>query len=328
MIGNSALFRLAVSLLRRFATCDAPILIEGDAGTGKELAAREIHYGSRRHGRPFVQVNCGTLPDALVEDELFGPVSGAFTDARSARDGLVEIAAGGTLFLDEVDTLGAKGQMTLLCFLQDQESRAAGSSRFRTTDVRIVAASNAKLPELVERGLFRRDLFFRLNTLHVRLPSLREREGDVEVLTSHFIEAAAKRLQRATPRLSAAALAALNNYSWPGNVRELESVLLRAVLLTEGPEIGLGALSIPHGPDVAIASSGEPHFGTSDEFDRFAKAKARAIRAFEFGYLSEVIRRSQGNVTLAAKMSGTERRQLGKLLKKHGITPKASAELH
>jgi DNA-binding NtrC family response regulator len=328
MIGNSALFRLAVSLLRRFATTDAPILIEGDTGTGKELAAREVHYCSRRHSRPFVPVNCGAWPDALVEDALFGHVSGACSDARSARDGLVEIAAGGTLFLDEVDTLAAKGQVTLLRFLQDQEFRAVGSTQFRTADVRVVAASNARLPELVERGLFRRDLFFRLNTLHVRLPPLREREGDINVLATHFVEAAAQRLQRETPRLSAAALVALNNHSWPGNVRELESVLFRAVLLTEGTEIAATTLAIPPATDGAPASQGETGFGPGDEFDRFAKAKARAIRAFEFGYLSEVIRRSQGNVTLAAKLSGTERRQLGKLLKKHGITPKGATELH
>jgi DNA-binding NtrC family response regulator len=327
MIGNSALFRLAVSLLRRFATTDAPILIEGDTGTGKELAAREVHYCSRRHSRPFVPVNCRAMPDALVEDELFGRESGAMTDAHSARAGLVEIAAGGTLFLDEVDTLAAKGQVTLLRFLQDQEFRAVGSTKFRAADVRVVAASTARLPELVERGLFRRDLFFRLNTLHVRLPPLREREGDVNVLTTHFLELAARRLQRDTPRPSPAALVALNNYSWPGNVRELESVLLQTVLLTEGTEIAASTLGIPPARDAAIAAKAVTGFGTGDGFDRFAKAKARAIRAFEFGYLSEVIRRSQGNVTLAAKLSGTERRQLGKLLKKHGITPKALNEM-
>lgn len=323
MIGNSPPFRLAVSLLQRFATCDAPILIEGDTGTGKELAAREIHYRSQRQNRPFVPVNCGALPDTLVEDELFGHVHGAFTDARAARDGLVEIASGGTLFLDEIDTLALKGQVTLLRFLQDKEFRAVGSSRVRKADVRVVAASNARLPELVEKGLFRRDLFFRLNTLYVRLPPLRERIGDVNILAAYFLDLTAKRLNRAVPTLSAAALTALNGYSWPGNVRELESILFRAMLLTEGLRIEAGALGLPdsHCPMPATEAL---RASANDDVDRFVAAKALAIAAFEFDYLSAVIRRCNGNITLAAKISGTERRQLGKLLKKHGIVPKAA----
>jgi DNA-binding NtrC family response regulator len=325
VIGNSPTFRLAVSLLQRFATCDAPILIEGDTGTGKELAAREVHYRSSRQNRPFVPVNCGALPDTLVEDELFGHVNGAFTDARVAREGLVEIASGGTLFLDEIDTLALKGQVTLLRFLQDKEFRAVGSSRIRKADVRVVAASNARLPELVEKGLFRRDLFFRLNTLYVRLPPLRERIGDVNILAAYFLDLTAKRLNREVPTLSAAALTALNGYSWPGNVRELESILFRAVLLTEGPRIEAGTLDLPdsHCPMLATEAL-RASSSTSEDVDRFVAAKALAIAAFEFDYLSAVIRRCNGNVTLAAKISGTERRQLGKLLKKHGIVPKAA----
>jgi len=327
MLGNSPAFRLAVSLLRRFAACDAPVLIEGDTGTGKELAAREIHYRSARQERPFVPVNCGAVPDALMEDELFGHVTGAYTDARSPRDGLVEIAVGGTLFLDEIDTLPPKGQVSLLRFLQDHQFRAVGSTKVRTADVRVVAACNSNLKDLVEEGHFRRDLFFRLNALYVRLPSLREREGDINVLTSHFLDLAAKRLKRVAPRLSAAAMKALNDYAWPGNVRELESVLFRAVLMTEGAEIAASTVGLHAASDPVVVRDVGVRFSSRDEFDRFVKAKAVVVTAFEFGYLNELIRRSNGNITLAAKMSGTERRQLGKLLKKHGIIPKAAQQM-
>jgi DNA-binding NtrC family response regulator len=161
----------------------------------------------------------------------------------------------------------------------------------------------------------------------LRLPLLREREGDINILAAHFLDLAAKRLKRVAPRLSVAALAALNGHSWPGNVRELESILYRAVLLTEGMEIAASALGLHVAPSPMSITTSDIGFSSGDEFDRFGKAKALAITAFEFGYLNELIRRSNGNITLAAKISGTERRQLGKLLKKHGIIPKAAQQL-
>jgi DNA-binding NtrC family response regulator len=321
MIGDSPQFRSAVALLRRFASCDAPVLIEGETGTGKELAAREIHYSSARQGQPFIPVNCGALPDALIEDELFGHVRGAFTDARTGREGLVEIAGGGTLFLDEVDTLAAKGQVTLLRFLQDRRYRSVGSTETRTTDVRVVAASNSQLSELVERGSFRRDLLYRLNTLRVRLPALRERIGDVPLLCSHFLRSAALNLNRPLPSLTPEAQTALIHHPWPGNIRELESVIFRAVLLADGRAIGMSILDLPASTQSseARAEGDDGASSSANSFERFGRAKSRAIAAFEVGYLTEAIRRSNGSITLAAKLSGTERRQLGKLLKKHGL---------
>ena len=174
----------------------------------------------------------------------------------------------------------------------------------------------------MEKGQFRRDLYFRLNTLHVRLPLLRERMGDINILAAHFTETASARLNRPAPRLTPEALWSLNDYSWPGNVRELESILFRAVLLTEGTEIHASTLGLPLSLSMPSISHSHIPSSSADEFARFVKAKALAISAFEVDYLNAIIRYTNGNVTLAAKISGTERRQLGKLLKKHGIIPK------
>jgi DNA-binding NtrC family response regulator len=320
MIGEAPSFQTAVALLQRFARCDAHVLIEGETGTGKELAAREIHYGSPRHVRAFVPVSCGALPEALVENELFGHSSGAYTDAKSTQPGLVDLAEGGTLFLDEVDTLTRKGQVTLLRFLQDREYRPVGSARVRTADVRVVAATNASLQELVDAGRFRRDLLYRLNPLSVRLPPLRERAGDVALLAAHFVDAAARRLGCChVPRLADGALARLEAYAWPGNVRELESVLFRAVLLSAGADLDADAL-VESAPDGVCRAAREPAPAPGPhEITLFSSAKSRALVEFERGYLTSLMRRSNGNVTLAARLSGTERRQLGKLLKKHGL---------
>jgi DNA-binding NtrC family response regulator len=319
MIGKASVFRATVALLQRFAQCDAHVLIEGETGTGKELAAREIHYSSPRRHRAFVPVSCGALPDALVENELFGHSPGAYTDAKSAQPGLVDLAEGGTLFLDEVDTLTRKGQVTLLRFLQDREYRAVGSTRVRVADVRVVAATNASLQDLADIGRFRRDLLYRLNPLSVRLPPLRERSGDVALLAAHFVQTAAKRLGLDAPRLGNDAVARLEAHVWPGNVRELESVVFRAVLLSVGDEIDASTL-VASAPDGAAWAPGEDVASSPPlELPPFSSAKSRAMSEFERGYLTDLMLRSSGNVTLAARLSGTERRQLGKLLKKHGI---------
>jgi transcriptional regulator with GAF, ATPase, and Fis domain len=327
MIGDSVELRAALELLWHFAQCDVPVLLAGETGTGKELAAREVHYCSARRKQPFVPVNCGALPDALVENELFGHVSGAYTDARAAQPGLVEIAAGGTLFLDEVDTLSPKAQIVLLRFLQDQEFRPVGSGKLRTANVRIISASNADLQKLTNDGQFRHDLFYRLNPLYVYLPPLRDRPGDIALLARHFIRLASKRLGRPEPELSVEALAWLSGYSWPGNVRELESVMLRVVLLSVGPELGVSTLArVGLGNGVSQPPNTMPP-GPPADFGRFQAEKSSAIKAFELRYLGELMQRSNGNVTLAARLSGTERRHLGRLLKKHGIPARSALSL-
>ena len=320
MLGQSSAYRAARAQLQRYARCDALVLIEGETGTGKELAAREIHYASTRRDRPFVPVNCGAIQDGLIENELFGHQRGAFTDARNAQPGLVDHARGGTLFLDEVDSLSAKAQVTLLRFLQDNEYRPVGGGAVLTSDARVIAATNACLDQAVAAGRFRRDLQYRLNALHVRLPPLREREGDVALLAEHFLGAIAQRMGGAAKRWGADALCALGAHAWPGNVRELENVALRAYMRTDGEVIGLAELAAAEPSIVPPRHQFERAAATAELC--FAQAKSRAIEVFEHGYLLQLMQRACGNVTAAARLSGTERRQLGKLLKKHGIETK------
>ena len=323
IIGQSQPLRALLQQLGRFASCDAPVLIEGETGTGKELAAREIHYAGSRAERPFVPVNCGALPDSLIESELFGHRRGAFTDAKTSQPGLVEYAQSGTLFLDEVDSLSLKAQVVLLRFLQDREYRPVGGGAMRAANVRVIAASNACLEALVAEGRFRCDLLYRLNPLFVRVPPLREREGDVQRLAEHFLAAAAQTLGSASRQWTTEALSALAAYAWPGNVRELENVALRACLQAQDNCVRLADLAAV-APAIACATS-LPASHVDPTSTHFGAAKTHAIEVFERGYLTALMHEARGNVSHAARLSGTERRQLGKLLKKHGI---ATAQFH
>jgi DNA-binding NtrC family response regulator len=317
MLGQSDALMAVRAQLQRYAGCDVQVLIEGETGTGKELAAREIHYASRRRDRPFVPLNCGALPDGLIENELFGHERGAYTDARHAQPGLVERARGGTLFLDEVDALSSKAQVILLRFLEDNEYRPVGGGATRTADVRILAATNSPLGQQVDAGRFRPDLHYRLNVLSVRLPPLRERSGDVLLLAEHFTGLAAARLAGPSKRWSDDALRALAAYLWPGNVRELEHVVLRAYMRADDAVIGLADL-IAADPVFAVSDVSVTVCAELAEAG-FSLAKSHAIRVFEHSYLLQLMHRAGGNISIAARLSGTERRQLGKLLKKHGI---------
>jgi DNA-binding NtrC family response regulator len=316
MVGRSPAHLRMLHQLLRIAASEAPALIEGETGSGKELVARAIHYGGPRQAGPFVPVNCGALPDSLIEAELFGHERGAFTDARSARPGLVGEARGGTLFLDELDALSPKAQVTLLRFLQDQRYRPVGTARELSTDVRLIAASNRSLEGLVERASFRSDLMYRIKILHLELPPLRHRHGDAELLAEHFIERFAAKYGVPTKTLHPETVAWLNGHDWPGNVRELENWVHRELLMSSGPCIERGAAAAGHD---ATATRSEP--GATPEAARleFQHAKAEAVRRFERDYLQRVLRCAEGNVTRAAQLAGKERRAFGKLMKKHGI---------
>jgi two-component system response regulator GlrR len=310
IVGRSSLHRQTMAQLWRIAASEAPVLIEGETGSGKELAARAIHYGGARRHAPFVPVNCGALPDTLIESELFGVQRGAFTDARVSRSGLVAEAAGGTLFLDEVDALSAKAQVTLLRFLQDQRFRPVGTAREQRTDVRIVAASNRPLDTLVAQQAFRADLLYRLKILHLLLPPLRARVDDVEALAEHFVARFAAKYGSASRPIHPATRQWLRQHPWPGNVRELENWVHRQFLMCPGE-------SLCHELPSAAALDGA--VGAAPAATGFAQAKAEAVRRFECDYLQRVLHEAGGNVTRAALLAGKERRAFGKLMKKHGI---------
>ena len=316
LIGRSAAFQDAVRLIQRIALTDAPVLIEGETGTGKEVAARAIHYSGSRRDRPFVPVNCGAIPENLIENELFGHVRGAYTDAREPQPGLIALANGGTLFLDEVETLCPKGQVALLRFLQDLNYRPLGSRREESADVRVIAATNIDLAELVHAKQFRVDLYYRLQILFLRLPPLRERAGDAGLLAEHFARAFGVRYGGPAARFSPDSLSLLDGYAWPGNVRELENLVHRAFLLTGGDIIAIPGEWLAG--ERRVASPGT-HYESFPLDLAFSEAKARLIDQFERVYISHVLSQTNGNVSQAARRCGKERRAFGKLLKKHGI---------
>lgn len=306
MIGQAPSFLQALSLIRRIAQYGTTVLITGETGTGKELAARAIHYQGNTCDGPFVPVNCGGIPGELFENELFGHIRGAYTDAKGKQCGYVEQANGGTLFLDEIDTLSLKSQTTLLRLLQDQFYKPLGSEKLRHANIRIIAATNANLFTMVNAQQFRQDLLFRLDVLSVELPALRHRPGDAIRLAEYFVSKFSREYDKTSRPLHPVFLSWIQDYSWPGNIRELENTILRAFLLSDGEFIS-------HSDEYNDESAGVISLG------RFNEQKARAIAGFERQYLERLLSQARGNISLAAKLAGKERRALGKLLQKHGI---------
>jgi len=315
LIGEAPAFLNAIRHLPDVAKSEATVLITGETGTGKELVARAIHYLSARTAFPFVPVHCGSLPDTLLESELFGHERGAFTDARTQRHGLIVQAEKGTLFLDEVEAMTLKAQVALLRVLQDKRFRALGSSREQQANIRIVAATNASLEHLVQAGTFRADLYYRLCVFSVHLPPLRERKGDIITLTRHFLK---KHVPADRPelQLSPDACEALLAYDWPGNVRELESAIIRGIHLSRTNVIEVKDLGIPSEIE---SLQNLPVTIVSAESCSFKAMKQKMIETFEREYLNRLMREHQGNVSHAAQAAGKERRELGKLLKKYQI---------
>jgi DNA-binding NtrC family response regulator len=314
IVGNHPAFLNVVARLRIAAQTDATVLVTGETGTGKELAAHAIHYGSRRHARPFIAVNCGAFQDSLLENELFGHDRGAFTDAREAKPGLIAQSNLGTLFLDEIATLSPRGQVTLLRVLQERKYRPIGSSRELAADLRLVAATNVSLERLVAEGKFRSDLYYRLCVFTIELPPLRERRSDIVLLARHLIRRHAPPGRTVT--LSAAAEQALTRYDWPGNVRELENAVIRAMLLMEGELIDVTELT-SLGPSIHGATPAS----SAHALKPFNAAKLDVIRSFERQYLSTAMQENNGNISRAARAIGKERRELGRLLKKYALCP-------
>jgi len=245
MVGDGPAMRAVRERIARVAPTDHTVLVRGESGTGKELVARAIHEASPRSPGPLIAVNCASIPEGLVESELFGHERGAFTGATQRRQGLVEAASGGTLFLDEIGELPLSIQAHLLRFLEEAEIRPVGGSRTRRIDVRLIAATNADLEDLCAQGRFRRDLYFRLRVLDISLQPLRERPEDLLDLAEYMLAKSVRNVNREAPPLSQAAIDACKRYSWPGNVRELENAIERAVILCDGPEITPDHLGLP-----------------------------------------------------------------------------------
>ncbi len=315
LIGRSRSFLRVLALIKKISPCDVPVLIAGETGTGKEVVARAFHYSGPRRGEPFIPVNCGAIPDHLAENELFGHERGAYTDANAQQVGLIGQAKHGTLFLDEIEALSAKGQVALLRFLQDRRYRPLGGTRLKKADVRVIAATNADLQEMVDQRRFRQDLFFRLNIVALGLPSLRERGSDIELLANHFARQYSSEYHKPIKAFHPSTLVWMKSYDWPGNVRELENFVHRGVLLCDDvPVLRLGRPD--QGSGMCSAFGGEQSSSCNLSF---SQAKANLVADFERSYLTSLMADARGNVTVAARRAGKERRALGKLLKKHHI---------
>ncbi|KAB2901072.1 MAG: sigma-54-dependent Fis family transcriptional regulator [Dokdonella sp.] len=307
-IAESAPMRQLLSQLDRVAPTDANVLILGENGTGKGVLAQRLHAHSARAGQPLVKVNMGGIPDSVFEAEMFGHVKGAFTDAKSDRIGRFELADGGTLFLDEVANIPPAQQPKLLRVLEDGELERVGSSRTLKVDVRLISATNANLAADVARGTFRKDLLFRLNTVELRLPPLRERKQDIRLLAEAFVARFAQRYQRDVPQFTPSALRALDTYSWPGNVRELSHVIERAVLMFDGHVIDELALNLR--PEASHALAGAATLAASESM---------SVDAAEEKLVREALERTGGNIQRAASLLGLSRPSLYRRMEKYGI---------
>jgi DNA-binding NtrC family response regulator len=305
-VGESPALTEAIMLIPKLARSDASVFITGETGTGKEMFARALHYLSSRSGRPFIPVNCGAIPAELVENELFGHERGAFTGASATTRGLIHEADGGTLFLDEIDCLPLQTQVKLLRFLQDRTYRPLGSRQLCEANLRIVAASNARIEEAIQAGKFRSDLYYRINVLTLKLPPLRERKEDIPLLAEHFIAKFSREADLSATRISPAALQKLLCHDWPGNVRELENVIQRAVVLSEQHAIRSEDIVLPAAPDILELAS-------------FKALKSRVVLNFEKNYLQRMLADHQGNITRAAKAASKDRRAFWQLLRKHKL---------
>ena len=312
LIGESSAFRAALEKISVLADVEAPVLICGETGTGKELFARAIHYHGFRKGGPFIPVNCGAIPDHLFENELFGHRKGAFTDASTEQQGLVQEAEGGTLFLDEIDTLSPAAQIKLLRFLQDQEYRPLGASKSTKANVRVLVATNKHLQHLVDDKQFREDLFFRINVFSLTLPSLRERIQDISILAEHFLSKVARQIGCEAMHLAPKAQSKLTEYSWPGNVRELESVIHRAARFSTSQNVHQDEIDLPSPERMQVETESS-----------FRNAKSNMVEEFERKYLLAILAENCGNVSKAAKAAGKERRSFQRLLRKHDLNRRA-----
>jgi two-component system response regulator HydG len=300
IIGKSAPMEKVFEMIRTVADTTATVLVTGETGTGKELVARAIHANSSRRYSPFVAVSCGALPDTLLESELFGYERGAFTGADRTKKGRFELADGGTLFLDEIGEISLKTQVKLLRVLQEKSFQRLGGTQSINVDVRVITATNRDLGKAVEEGIFRNDLYYRLNVVNIHLPPLRERREDIPMLAEHFIEKFNLEFNKKFDRLEKKALELLMSYHWPGNVRELENVIERAAVLDQGPE--LKAASLPF-CSVEVTSVDGPE----------------SLEEMEKSHIIKMLDRNDWNIAKTARSLNIDRTTLHKKIKRFGL---------
>jgi len=305
IIGQSTQIEELIDLIERVKDTKVTTLIHGESGTGKELVARAIHYSSRYKQGPFVAVNCGAIPETLLESELFGFVKGAFTGANETRPGFFQSADGGTIFLDEIGNASLGVQSRLLRAIQEKKVKMVGANQPQQVDVRIIAATNSDLLALCKAGRFREDLYYRLNVIAVRTPPLRERPTDIPLLTHHFLDKFAGEFNRPRPAIKPEAMQLLRRHSWPGNIRELENIAQRAVILSDG------AIGPQHLPDYLQASAPPPA----------AKGESAllSLKEMEQQHIHKVLNATGGNKSEAARILGINRKTLRAKLKQFGL---------
>lgn len=318
IIGSSGGLRAVLERVGKIAIRDTSVLITGESGTGKELIAQAIHYNSPRKDKKFIAINCGALPETLLESELFGYKKGAFTGAKENRQGLLDAADGGTLFLDESGNLPMNVQKTLLRFLQEQEFIRIGDTVPTKVDVRIISATNADLKDAVKSGAFREDLFYRLNVINIHLPPLRERREDIPLLVAHFVGLQNKKFGTHCKGLDHQALEAACAYAWPGNIRQLKNALEACVAMEGDEHISRGTLGqfieIPEsgGDQPEVDGVGDGDGGDEGEY-------SLALAKFETDYLKSLLRKHSGNIDAAAREAGMNMATIYRKVKRYGI---------
>lgn len=313
IIGSSPPMKAVAETIERVADTGVDALILGETGTGKELVARSVHRLGRRGDGPFVPVDCGAIPEHLLESELFGYERGAFTGADRQRRGLLETASGGTFFLDEIGDLPLVLQAKLLRVLQERKLRRVGGNSEVDVDVRIVAATSRDLDQMVQERTFREDLFYRINVVRIDLPPLRERGDDLGLLAEHFTLRCSREMERRVPAITPAAYSIMRRYHWPGNIRELQNIIRRAIVLSDDDKIGTDDLpvSIIAAAESANGSSSRSFFDIRDEY----------VSRFEREYFESLLRRHAGNVKESAREAQVPRGTLYRLLKNHAVDP-------
>ncbi len=299
MIGNSASFQKMMDTIRKVAPTEANVLILGENGSGKELVARYLHSQSNRKDQPFVKIDLGALVENLFESELFGHVKGAFTDAKADREGKLQMANGGTLFLDEIGNITLAQQTKLLTMIQQRSVTKIGANKATSLDIRVITATNADLDERIKSGAFRQDFMYRINTIELKVPALRERDKDIHLLAQHFLDTYKRKYAKKTLKLSKEALEALQGYEWPGNVRELNHLMERTVIMVEHPVIVPSDLPL-------IPQEQEP--GSSLNLEDMEKT-----------LILRSLRKNKGNMTHAARDLGIDRQALYRRLEKYGL---------